>query len=150
MWRLRKPEENTDEDTTVPTDMSLSALIPPTSPCLSLKVSRDDVPIVPPSPSIPSISPTSSSLEPLISSLDGYGGSDERQEDEKSVAGIPRTTEYPSLFSSFSSITSPTSPDPSSPPLGDAPSLSLSSRRKKRKGMSLFNSSGLEVYLHDY
>lgn len=138
MWRLKKPEENTDEDTTVPTDMSLSALIPPTSPCLSLKASRDEVATVP-TPSSSSPLSTSSSVVPvstlglLSSSQESYGGSDEGHNDEK-PAGIPRTTEHPHL-SSPSLESSPASPDPSSPLLGDAPSLSLSSRRKKRKGM---------------
>lgn len=166
LWRLRKPEEQTpDEDTTVPSDMSLSALIPPTSPCLSLKMSRDEindvmrnnnnnnnnnqdeVPTVPTPIASPFIDSSSSSTTECISSnnvplsslsCETYGGSDE---DDKPPASASHTTENPLSLSSSLSPISPTTLDPSSPILSDTPS-SLSSRRRKRKGLD--SSQGVE------
>jgi hypothetical protein len=141
LWRLKRPGDILDEETPMPIEMSLSSLIPPTSPCLSLKASRDDV------ESLATSTPTASSTPITKSSTtfsprESYGGSNEG---DKHV-GVPRTTEHPHSVPSPTSIapSSPSSPCPSSPLPGDAPSLSLSARRKKRKNSGLDSSMGSE------
>eukprot|EP00026_Physarum_polycephalum_P009392 Phypoly_transcript_09515.p1 GENE.Phypoly_transcript_09515~~Phypoly_transcript_09515.p1 ORF type:complete len:317 (+),score=55.69 Phypoly_transcript_09515:165-1115(+) len=145
LWRLKRPEEFLDEDTSVPPGMSLSSLIP-TSPHLSLKQSRDDIELITTTP-IPTATPTPIFNTPSFStpSTDTYGGSNEGHDGKQE---LPRTTEHPHTVPS-PTITaplspSPTTPDPSSPILDGPSLLALSSRRKKRKGSGLDSSLGLE------
>lgn len=155
LWRLKQPGDLGEDDgqppplnlslaSLVPSTVSLSALIPPTSPSLSI-ISNDGDAEAPNTNSI--ITPTAETTPVRPSLLVNYntaksdfeergGGSDESYDDKK--PGQPRTTEHPlSITIPDDGIASPESPlsdDGQLPP--DTPT-SLSSRRKKRKGSGM-------------
>lgn len=146
LWRLKRPGEYLDEDTTVPPDMSIAALLPAVpEPSLDLKQSQDQVPLDPAISTLPAalILPTPTTPTSLVPS------SEKHVEGPASQHGMPSTVDtlphtVPSPSSAPLSPT-PTSPYPGSPLAGDVPSLlALSSRRKKRKGSGLDSSLGIE------